>query len=367
MAKLLIVHWGRTAAGPALTLKLVKALLADGRHEVAVSYSGVADIASDFRDLDCPQYEVRTWRGAKDMPGVMFRLPGLIRGLRAFMRQQGTTTTLVPMEHPLQSLAAWAFRSRGSRYVHFMHDASLHPGEQSPVVALLRKAHLRPAQDIVVFSGSVEQGVIKDWKIPADRVHLSQLPPMFDDGGERMARSLDENRATVCGMFGRAVEYKGFDLAVEAVAALRSRGHDIVLRLVGGGVTAFVPEQYKDQPWLQVEDRWLADDEIIGVMEGFDILLLPYKEASQSGVLVEAAALGLPVVTTPVGGLPEQLNALGCGEVAGQLTGEAVAGAIKVLATDPERYRACSESGLRSGSGGQAWARLLADIEPLLQ
>lgn len=367
MSKLMVLHWGRTAAGPALTLKLIQELLAAGEHEVAVSYSSEADIVEQFRALDCPKFEVRTWRSAKDVPAVAARLPLMIRGLRRFMAEQGITTTVVPMEHPLQSAAASSFVSQGARYVHFMHDASLHPGEQSPIVAALRRLHVRPVDEVMVFSESVRQGAVQGWKFHPEHVHLSQLPPMFSNQmGAQQPRRLPTDRPVVCGMFGRAVEYKGFDLAVEAVAALRARGRDVQLRLVGNGVTAFIPAQHRDAEWLQVEDRWLADDEIVGVMDTFDVLLLPYKEASQSGVLAEAAALGLPVVTTPVGGLPEQLNSLQCGEAATEVSASAVATAIDKLLASPEHYHQCSANGQAAGSGEKMWAALLADLEPLL-
>lgn len=364
---MMILHWGRTAAGPALTLKLVQQLLAVGQHEVCVSYSDVADIVDEFRALDCPKYEVSSWRGARDIPRVALRLPLVIHGLRRFMAEQGVTTTLVPMDHPLQSLAAWSFGAGGARYVHFMHDASLHLGEESAVIAALRKLHIRPAEEVVVFSSSVEQGAITDWKLPPERVHLSQLPPMFSaQVGERQPRELPQGRPLVCGMFGRAVEYKGFDLAVEAVAALRDQGRDVELRLVSGGVTAFVPERLRDADWLHLEDRWLGDAEIIPVMDSFDLLLLPYKEASQSGVLAEAAALGLPSVVTPVGGLPEQLGEVGCGEITTDISAPAVAEAIARLIDDPARYREYSSRGVEAGSAERLWARLLDDLEPLV-
>ena len=124
MSKILVLHWGRTAAGPALTLKLAQELIADGRHEVAVSYSGQADLVDEFRELPCPRYEVQTWSSARGVPRAFLSMPLVVRGLRRFMKEHGITTTLVPMEQPMQSLAAWSFRANGARYVHFMHDAS---------------------------------------------------------------------------------------------------------------------------------------------------------------------------------------------------------------------------------------------------
>ena len=366
MSKILVLHWGRTAAGPALTLKLAQELIADGRHEVAVSYSGQADLVDEFRELPCPRYEVQTWSSARGVPRAFLSMPLVVRGLRRFMKEHGITTTLVPMEQPMQSLAAWSFRANGARYVHFMHDASLHPGEQSVVVAGLRRLHLKPVQEMVVFSSAVRDATIENWQKDPSRVHLTDLPPMFSAPEGQGDRTLSAGKDVVCGMFGRAVEYKGFDIAVDAVAALRAEGRRVQLRLVGKGVTEFVPEKYRDEPWLHLEDRWIADDEITGLIGSFDVLLLPYREASQSGVLVESAALGVPSVVTPVGGLPEQLKSLEAGEVADSVDPAAVALAIKKLVGDSAHYAHVAARARVKASGPQAWARLLEDLEPLL-
>ena len=266
----------------------------------------------------------------------------------------------------MQSLAAWAFGAHGARQILFMHDASLHLGERSPIIALLRRFHIAPADEVVVFSDSVREGAIANWGLDPEHVHLTDLPPMFDAPEPSAPRRLPEDRAVVCGMFGRAVAYKGFDIAVEAVAALRADGRDVELRLVGAGVTGFIPAEYRSESWLHLEDRWLADDEITALISSFDILLLPYREASQSGVLVESAALGVPAVVTPMGGLPEQIATFGCGEVSETVDAESVARSAAKLLDDPAYYADVAATARARAAAPKAWGRLLDELDPLL-
>jgi glycosyltransferase involved in cell wall biosynthesis len=74
------------------------------------------------------------------------------------------------------------------------------------------------------------------------------------------------------------------------------------------------------------------------------VMVLPHVEASQSGVAATAFGAGLPVVCTPVGGLPEQVLDGVTGLVARRADGPALADAILRLARDPQLYHAISST-----------------------
>jgi len=57
-----------------------------------------------------------------------------------------------------------------------------------------------------------------------------------------------------------------------------------------------------------VENRWVPEAELADLLAWSDALVLPYREASQSGVAAAALAAGRPVIATRVGGLREQLS-----------------------------------------------------------
>jgi glycosyltransferase involved in cell wall biosynthesis len=59
---------------------------------------------------------------------------------------------------------------------------------------------------------------------------------------------------------------------------------------------------------VTVENRWVPESEIGPLLAWSDALILPYREASQSGVAAAALAAGRPVIATRVGGLSEQLS-----------------------------------------------------------
>jgi glycosyltransferase involved in cell wall biosynthesis len=81
-----------------------------------------------------------------------------------------------------------------------------------------------------------------------------------------------------------------------------------VLRVVGTGPESTDLDALGAMPGVTVENRWVPDSEIGALIAWADILVLPYVEASQSGVAPTAIAAGRIVVGTRVGGLTEQLS-----------------------------------------------------------
>jgi glycosyltransferase involved in cell wall biosynthesis len=113
--------------------------------------------------------------------------------------------------------------------------------------------------------------------------------------------------------FGYIREYKGLDVLLEAwpaVAGARSRA-----RLVIAGDPVKLPASRREQlrAWAQrlgVLHRfgYIPFDEVGRYLASADVVVMPYRHISQSGVLFLALSLGLPVVATRVGGLPEVLS-----------------------------------------------------------
>jgi glycosyltransferase involved in cell wall biosynthesis len=90
-------------------------------------------------------------------------------------------------------------------------------------------------------------------------------------------------------------------------------------------------------------------------------MVLPYLEASQSGVIAAAYGAHLPVVATPVGGLTEQVADGRTGLLAKGATAKDIADAIRKLIETPGLYAAC-----RNGVADYAATRMPGDFVRLL-
>jgi glycosyltransferase involved in cell wall biosynthesis len=105
-------------------------------------------------------------------------------------------------------------------------------------------------------------------------------------------------------LFGRMFLYKGLDSALDAFRIIRAERDDIVLTIAGAGpVMADVPGVLP--AGVRVIDRYLAEEEVDDLFRQSTLLLLPYRDATQSGVGLAAIGRGLPCIVTNEGALPD--------------------------------------------------------------
>ena len=142
--------------------------------------------------------------------------------------------------------------------------------------------------------------------------------------------------AFVIAGLGRLVPVKGFDLLVDALPTIAAVAPSVRVVLVGDG-----PERaaLQAQAALRgVGERVLitgATDDIAGYLAAADVLAAPSRNEGMGRALVEAMALGLPVVGADVGGIPAVIVDGETGRLVAAGDPEALARALAALGRDP--------------------------------
>lgn len=177
--------------------------------------------------------------------------------------------------------------------------------------------------------------------------HLAPLAP-------ELPPELRDDGTPVVAFVGLLRPYKGLDLLYEAWG---SGGAENAQLWVAGMPRMKLP----DRPaGTQLVPRFLSDAELAGVLRRADIVVLPYREIDQSGVLFAALGLGRPVLLSDAGGFPE-VAALGAGATfpAGDVA--ALRTALAELLASPERRAAMAAAALDAARGPLSWQRVAAD------
>jgi glycosyltransferase involved in cell wall biosynthesis len=100
--------------------------------------------------------------------------------------------------------------------------------------------------------------------------------------------------------------------------------------------------------------RFVSASELAGAFRAADLVVLPYREIDQSGVLFTALAFGKPLLLSAVGGFPE-IAATGAAELVPPGDPDALAGALTALLADPERRARMAAAARAAADGAYGW------------
>jgi glycosyltransferase involved in cell wall biosynthesis len=290
------------------------------------------------------------------------RLPQLGSSLRRFVSQQDIDTYICVMPNHFQSLIAPIVIPKNVQYVACIHDVLPHPGETELIRRIPRMREIRRADQVVTFSGSVSRqvGLVRP---NLGATMIQTVHPAWDreEHSRIQPKWLSSDHPVTLGFFGRLYAYKGLDIFLEAARILLNQGVNVRIEVHGQGPESGLKGTASDLPGVW-NTEWVPESQVEAVLNRFDILVLPYTEASQSGIFAQALTYGIPCVGTPVGGLKEQLQETGAGVVADAVSAEAIAAAIGALLRSPTLYHERSKAALASAATSHSWERVVHDI-----
>lgn len=111
--------------------------------------------------------------------------------------------------------------------------------------------------------------------------------------------------------FGRIAPYKGLELLVNASRIVKMKmGHEFILLIAGEGDISLLKNHMSDDDYayIHILNKRVPYQEIPNLFKGAKFLILPYVDASQSGVIPLAYTFSKPVIVSNVGSLSEYVE-----------------------------------------------------------
>ena len=204
-------------------------------------------------------------------------------------------------------------RMTGIRMVVLLHNLSSH--ESFFFEPLMRRLLAASADGVVTLSATVTQEVRA---VMPDVPLLQLFHPLYEPDGEsfsveeaRSALNLDLHSPVLL-FFGYVRRYKGLDTMLHAMPAILQR--EPALRLVVAGHFHESVASYRTllaqlgiERNVDLYPGYVSSERTALFFAAADAVALPYRSATQSGVVQFAYAHGLPVIVTPAGSLPEMV------------------------------------------------------------
>jgi glycosyltransferase involved in cell wall biosynthesis len=166
--------------------------------------------------------------------------------------------------------------------------------------------------------------------------------------------------------FGLMRPYKGIDLLLEAWGEV----DDAELWIAGMPRMDISPLRAAAPPNVRFFPRFITDGELPAYFRRADLVVLPYREIDQSGVLFTALAFGKPLLLSDVGGFPE-IAATGAARTFAAGDASALRASLRELLGDRSALAGMAESAIAAAQGPYSWRSVasgtLALYESLLR
>ncbi len=162
--------------------------------------------------------------------------------------------------------------------------------------------------------------------------------------------------------FGRIEAYKGLRYLLDAGDVLHGRGH--VFRLVVAGTGSDLERHRKriaSTAWIELIDRYISAAEVPALFRRATAAVLPYTDATQSGVSAMAFAHSRPVIASRVGDVPDVVVDGQTGLIVPPRDGEALADAMEKLLVDRGLRDRLATNAARFAMEKLSWPRI-ADV-----
>jgi len=195
--------------------------------------------------------------------------------------------------------------------VTLMIADNLVPHEKRPLDGLLTRLVTDRTDGYIVMSESVEKDARR--LLPGAPVRRVPHPVYAQYGAAGIDRAQARARHGLAGdvllFFGFVRRYKGLDVLIEALPHVLAR-RPVTLVVAGEFYEPVAPIAQRITALgvgerVRLLDRYIPDEEVGELIAAADVVVLPYRSATQSGVVLVAYAGGCPVISTRVGGLPE--------------------------------------------------------------
>ncbi len=196
---------------------------------------------------------------------------------------------------------------------------------------------------ILTDSEYTRRNLLRRYRLPAHLVRTSRIGTGMSDtevstGKIELRQMLGlPGHGLLIGSLGRLTRQKGHDVFLEAFALLRNKFPSLQALVVGDGPLKDSLEQRASGPDMggMVHIRPARRD-LANLLSALDILVIASRSESIPLLLYDAMAMARPIVSTPVGGIPEVLEDGVTGLIVPQEEPFALAAAIERLLADPQ-------------------------------
>ncbi|MBR0092315.1 MAG: glycosyltransferase family 4 protein [Lachnospiraceae bacterium] len=302
--KILVECFWHKESGAYFTYGLAKGLKDNG-VDVYALISERSETRDDFSGLLSAD-KIHYWKESSKATKSLSDILELYRVGRHFMK---TSFDYTIMTFPGRRDLVVSRVIKSNENMMVFHDVDPHPGTDDALTKYVNRTLMR-ADNIIVLSQRYVQTVVERFRLDRSNVFFMRHGLMtYQRSAVKYGNADSPAPGSVHFLyFGRIEPYKGVHVLADAYNTLRKKYDNISLRIAGDGILYDELADALRVSDIQLTNRYIADVEVDAYFSlPHTVLVLPYLDATQSGVLAIAYDYAIPVISSDAGGLKEQL------------------------------------------------------------
>lgn len=242
-----------------------------------------------------------------------------------------------------------------------IHDVVPHPGDgdAAPGLQYSKAIGIWRSKRLIVHTEGMRQALAARFRVRPARIDViahGELGSLYRRLAADAGRPPLPREPHTLLFFGRIWAYKGLRYLCEAFEKVREELPDARLLICGRGRDLDAQRERIDRlQGVEIDSSYIPVEAVAGLFERSTAVVLPYVEASQSGVSAVAFTTGTVVVATRVGGLAEQLLDGRTGVLVEPRDSGALAAALIALLRDTARQQRIRDEAHAFGSDVLGW------------
>ena len=258
----------------------------------------------------------------------------------------------------------WFYYILRKKIVLTVHDPIPHSSAacNTPQIKLNRKIGFKLLEHFIILNHAQKQECIRINSLHNKCVYDSRLGRydylnIYQDNID-----VTENKYIL--FFGQIASNKGLDILLPAMQKLHESNPSIKLVIAGKGKFNFDITPYQTLEYIDIRNHFIPDEELAQLIQKSLFVVCPYRDATQSGVVMSAFAFNKPVIATNVGGFPEQVIHNQYGLIVPPEDSDALSSAMLMLCNHPDLLNTF-EINIENGytCGNRSWLHITNEIK----
>ncbi len=244
---------------------------------------------------------------------------------------------------------------RRFKIVTMIHDVNPHLGSRKTDQIIARKVYTKLSNCLLVHGESAK----KELKLNNKCYSISHGDYSFF---LNYAGDIKEEDNTLL-FFGRIEDYKGLNYLIKAVNEI-SKQQNPNIKLIISGSGDFDKYKYliENEKNFEIHNEFVDDKIVPNYFQRAKIVILPYIEGTQTGIIPIAYAFKKPVIVTNVGSIPEVVDGGKTGLIIPPMDSNALKDAIIKLLSNENLRKKMGKNAYKKMKEDLSWNKITQDI-----